>query len=100
MSEVSLRKKTSFRPKEKYHFAVALPILHHEKQRHRLHCLPVIPRIISKPMQATYSTEATVVTPDSDFFRFDHTPIRFKNGLCAGKNFDYATAVVFDIRLL
>ena len=31
------------------------------------------------------------------FFRYDHTPISFKNGESLGENFDYATAVPFDV---
>lgn len=47
----------------------------------------------------SFSTTPTEITEGNaaEVFRYDHTPISFKNGCCLGANFEYATAIVFDI---
>jgi hypothetical protein len=45
-----------------------------------------------------FEESPTEICQDSlNVFCRDHTPIAFKGGMCRGDNFDYATAVPFDI---
>jgi hypothetical protein len=49
--------------------------------------------------KTSFSTEATEISGDNaaEFFRYDHTPIRFATGRSLAANFEYATAIPFDM---
>jgi len=57
------------------------------------------PRCIAQKTNTSFSTEPTAITDQNadDFFKFDHTPIRFTNGHSLGANFEFATAIPFDM---
>ena len=64
-----------------------------------LKLFPSQPLVTSGFNKTSFSTEATEVTGDNaeEFFRYDHTPILFTDGHCLAVNFEYATAIPFDM---
>ena len=57
------------------------------------------PECFNGAFNTSFAPVQTEITADNamDFFRYDHTPIKFSGGHCKGENFEYATAVPFDM---
>jgi hypothetical protein len=60
---------------------------------------PSHPPVVGEASNTTFSITPTEITEADamDFFRYDHTPILFTGGHSKGENFEYATAIPFDI---
>jgi len=54
---------------------------------------------VAQVCNTSFATEPTTITYDNagDLFRYDHTPIKFRGGHPLGDNYEYATAIPFDI---
>jgi len=57
------------------------------------------PEVSGGQYNTSFSVEPTEITSENAkaFFRYDHTPIKFKGGHCKGENFEYTVAIPFDI---
>jgi len=57
------------------------------------------PLCIGGLTNTSFTTEPTKMTTRNagEFFRYDHTPIKFTDGHSIGDNFEYATAIPLDI---
>lgn len=57
-----------------------------------------LPPCIGKGNNTSFATTPTLVTADNalDVFKYDYSPIAFKNGYRAGKNFEYACSIPAD----
>ena len=57
------------------------------------------PAVAGGETNTSFSIEPTAVTGENAeaVLRHDHSMIKFRGGYCKGENFEYATAIVFDI---
>jgi len=64
-----------------------------------LNLFPSQPAVCGGETNTSFSIEPTAITEENAeaFFRYDHTMIKFRGGHCKGENFEYATAIAFDI---